>query len=292
VKENVSFSCGTADGIDLAQSARMLTALVALSALAGVTTKSPAPAPAATELTSEGPGLGLRVTAATSRSVRRGLTVRVAPVYVGWELREGASPRPSRFGVAALGLTYGSWLEARGLAVEQLDSVRLGTTSRYVHPFALTLRRGFAPAPGFLDVSARLDLTFSLWQSTQSAGADLVPPLPCSSGSLAQATLEATLRQNLSLALVAGVSDDPVHFDDGADCIGGGDVWRSSHWVGARATTRLGRSWSLVVEAGRSFESLHHVLELGDEHAGHAHEHVALRSAGGLEAGAWLGAGF
>ncbi|HWP09492.1 MAG TPA: hypothetical protein VNN72_27315 [Polyangiaceae bacterium] len=270
----------------------MLSALVTLAALAGVPAKPLAPAHVGTELTSEGPGLAMRVTSSTSRIVQRGLTLRLAPVYVGWELREGASPLPSRFGVAALGITYGNWLEARALALEEVDSVRLRTMSRYVHPFALTLRRGLAVAPGLLDVAARLDLTFSLWQATQEEGAPFVPLLPCSSGSIGQATVEATIRHELSVGLVAGLSDDPVHFDDGADCIGGGDVWRSSSWVGARASAKLDRTWSLIVEAGRSFESLHHVLELGDEHAGHTHEHVALRSAGGVEAGAWLGAGF
>ena len=159
----------------------MVPSLVLLAALASTHAIPTLPLSISPEITTAGPGLALRVSSAAAHVAYEGLAVRVAPVHVGWQLRDGVLGKPSRFGVATVSLAYGDWLEARGLELNELDSVRLGTRSIYVNPLSLTLRHALPVVPGLLELSLRLDLTLSLWQSTRDLDVALPPPLPCSS---------------------------------------------------------------------------------------------------------------
>jgi len=273
-----------------------MTPLLALTLLARSLSLSSEAAPVQTEVTSAGPGLGVIARTSTVHAVREDLVVGVLPLHVGWDI--GAAPpgaTPTRFGAALGSVRYGDWLEVRALEATAVESETLGSKSTYVHPLGLTLTRGTALVPGLASLSGRLDLTLSLWQTTRDRGVQKPPPmLACGSGSLAQASLELTLERVLSLAVIAGLNDDPAHLGDGRDCLGGGDVWRSSRWVGARAELAVAHAWSLLLEAGGVAEQLHTVVDAPHEHPNgeHEHEHVVLRGAEGLEAGASLRAGF
>jgi len=136
-------------------------------------------------------------------------------------------------------------------------------------------------------------LTLSLWQSTGSTGlSDRAPPLLlCGSGSIAQAIAEVVLPHDVSASVVLGVQDDPAHLDDGAECLGGGPVWQSNRWIGARIEARLASAVTMGIGGGAAAHARHTVVS---EHAhgggSAAHEHVTEHSVQGLEAGAWLAA--
>jgi len=242
-----------------------------------------------------GPGLGMRISeGARVHEGRDGFAVSLAPLHVGWRVAEGVPVEaPTRYGVAAVRLELGSALEARLFELAVADLPLLKARSLFLHPVSVAVSRGAVVAPGWLDVSLRLDLTVSLWQSTHALGAtDESPPLlPCSSGSLAQLVGDLVVLHDLSLGLVAGLGDDPVHFDDGSDCIGGGPVWQSSRWLGARAELRVGRALSLGVEVGHAEHRVHEVGSVEHDHGPAVtvpHEHVAVRAVEGFEGGAWL----
>lgn len=242
-----------------------------------------------------GPGLGTGISeGARVYQGHDGFAVSVLPLHVGWRVAEGVPvDRPTRYGFAAVRLELGKAFEARVAELAVLEQPLLKARSFFINPVSVAVSRGAVLAPGWLDVSLRLDLTLSLWQSTHALGApDESPPLlPCSSGSLAQLVGELVLLHDLRLGLVAGIGDDPVHFDDGADCLGGGPVWQSSRWLGARAELRVGRTFSLGVEVGHAEHRVHEVNTTGHEHALGTiapHEHVVVRGFEGFEGGAWL----
>jgi hypothetical protein len=241
-----------------------------------------------------GPGLGTSISEEAHVYEGHGFAVALAPVHVGWRVAEGVPVETTtRYGLAAVRLELGKAFEARLAELAVADVPLLKARSFYVHPLSLGVTHGAVVVPGWLDVSLRLDLTLSLWQSTHALGEpDEAPPLlPCSSGSLAQLVGELVVRRELSLDVVAGVGDDPVHFDDGADCIGGGPVWQSSRWLGARAELHLGPTWSLGFELGHAEHRVHEVETSGHEHvagAAASHEHVTVRGVEGFEGGAWL----
>jgi hypothetical protein len=257
------------------------------------------------------PGLGQRVSQSAG-TVARGDGVRVAaaPVHIGWKVAEGVPTKaPTQFGAAAMEVAVGEWLDARVGEVRVVETKALEARSYYLDPVSAAVDGEVALFAGWLAVSGRLELTLSVVQATHAKGTpnEKPPLLLCSSGSLAQAVVGVELRHGLELSALAGIGDDPVHFDDGADCLGGGPVWQSSRWVGGRAKLALGPSLSVGMAVGHVDYHRHAVLrgEHGDgsahEHGGvegHGHGHdggheeVAVRGHHGVEGGAWLSASF
>jgi hypothetical protein len=194
--------------------------------------------------------------------------------------------------VTALHVQHGDWLDARMLQLASVTTESLRVESRYVHPLSLALTQRMPLVPGLLELKGRLELTLSGWQTTfdRHHSYDAPPLLLCSSGSSAAATLGATVAQAVSLALLAGIQDDPVHFEDGSDCLGGGPVWQSSRWMGVAVESRPGKTWKVSLAARRTEHRLHVTTHehAGEDHAGH--EHVRVSGYGAVEAGAWLAA--
>ncbi len=304
----VAFSRGSPGGTRLALGPRMLPLLLALSvAHAGL---RPAPATYG-EMTAGAPGLGQRVSgSAGTLSHGDGVRLAAAPLHVGWRVAEGVPVEaPTEFGAAALEMTVGGWLEARIGELRVVETTALDARSYYLDPVSAAVEGDVSLLP-WLAVSGRLELTLSIFQATHAREtANENPPLLlCSSGSLAQAVVGTELRPGIALFALAGIGDDPVHFDDGADCLGGGPVWQSSRWVGARAEVELGPSMSLGMAVGHVEYQRHAVLSGdhggdGTSHAqgeaeGHGHGHdggheeVEVRGHHGVEGGAWLSASF
>ena len=102
--------------------------------------------------------------------------------------------------------------------------------------------------------------------------------------------LGATVARAVTLAVIAGVQDDPVHFDNGADCLGGGPVWQSSRWLGAVTEVRLPAGLSVSLAVGRSEQHVHVATREHGHADGTAHEHVAVRGVSAVEARTWLSA--
>jgi hypothetical protein len=293
----------------------MLPLLVALSAThpgwSTVQTTHAGVAPGA-------PGLSQRASQNAGTLARRdGLHVAVAPVHVGWKVADGVpTEAPTQFGAAALDVTVGAWLEAQIGEVRVVETSVLEARSYYLDPVSAAVEREIAVVPGWLGVSGRLELTLSVFQATHAKGTpnEKPPLLLCSSGSLAQAVIGVQLLNDLELSALAGIGDDPVHLDDGSDCLGGGPVWQSSRWLGARAELELGRYWSMGVAVGHVDQHRHAVLqsEHGGERSAHEHESthghgeaqgerhghdggqqgVTVRAHHGVEGGAWLSASF
>jgi hypothetical protein len=232
---------------------------------------------------------------------------------VGWKAAEGVpTEAPTQFGAAALVVGVGDWLEARVGEVRVVETTALEARSYYLDPVSAAVAGKMSLLPGWLVASGRLELTLSVLQATHAKGApnEKPPLLLCSSGSLLQAVVGVELGHDLELSALAGIGDDPVHFDDGADCLGGGPVWQSSRWLGGRAELALGRSLSVGVTVGHVEYHRHGVRrrESGEgpsheqghthEHGGHGsghdggHEEVEVRGHHGVEGGAWLSASF
>jgi len=94
----------------------------------------------------------------------------------------------------------------------------------------------------------------------------------------------------VTLAVIAGVQDDPAHLDDGANCLGGGPIWQSSRWLAGRMEVHLVRGFRVGLEVGHAEHELHEKARQ-HWHADHTHgphEHVLVRGARGFESGAWL----
>jgi hypothetical protein len=265
-----------------------------------------------------GPGLVQRASQ-RGGTLARGDLLHVAamPVHVGWSVADGVPiEAPTQFGAAALDVTVGDWLEARLGGVRFVETRVLEARSYYLDPVSAAVEHEMAAAPGWLVVSGRLELTLSVLQATHAKGTpnEQPPLLLCSSGSLAQALVGVELRHDLEFSVLAGIGDDPVHFDDGSDCLGGGPVWQSSRWLGARAELDLGPSVSMGVAVGHVERHRHAVLrsehdgvssvhehgrphehgEAQGERHGHdgGHEGVTVRGHHGVEGGAWLSASF
>jgi hypothetical protein len=196
---------------------------------------------------------------------------------------------PTHLRFAALHVQRDDWLDAHVLELEQVTTLPLEVESRYLNPLSLALAHAVPVLPGVLELNAGLSLTLSAWQTTYEPGSPADPPLLlCSSGSVAEALLGATIAEALKFAIVAGVQDDPLHFDDGADCLGDGPAWQSSRWVTGVARLRMAATWQASFEVGHVEHRVH------VEHQGHGNgaprpdEHVSVRSARGVEGGIWL----
>jgi hypothetical protein len=195
---------------------------------------------------------------------------------------------PTYLRVAALEVQRDDWLDAHVLELGKVTTLPLAVESRYLNPLSLALSHAEPILPGGLELNAGLSLTLSAWQTTYEPGRPADPPLLlCSSGSVAEALLGATIAQAVTFAIVAGVQDDPLHFDDGADCLGDGPAWQSSRWLTGVARLRVAGTWQAAFEVGH-VEHRVHVEHQGGNGASEPEEHVSVRSARGVEGGIWL----
>jgi hypothetical protein len=199
---------------------------------------------------------------------------------------------PTHVSASALNLRRGDWFDARVVELASVTTLRLGVESRYVNPLSLTLSRSMRVVPGLFELNGGLDLTLSAWQTTFEPGTRPEPPplLLCSSGSVVATELGATIAQAVTLAVAAGIQDDPLHFEEGADCLGGGPVWQSSRWVSAAVTTRIAAGWRASFAVGHVERHVHDTGRGHGDGKSQSHEHVSVRGTQGVEAGAWLAA--
>lgn len=139
-------------------------------------------------------------------------------------------PRPLRLAGSAY-LEIARFRHERFLGVvaarQMLDPLRLGL-------------RGSVDLGSEVQLVGELAFTVSLLQRSQidaGIGRDVSAPfLLCASGSEIGLDLGARLFRTLELRVTARVTGDPVHFTDGAGCLGNGPIWLGATAVGAHVT--------------------------------------------------------